>query len=280
MEQVPGTLSDNQYRRALRSLRAAKNWFAWLLLLALVLNLASLVVVRFWPDFAASSSLREELGHRGRSKAGAPAALRAVVPQRFRTTTAPASMPASAPATMPANAAATMPARESRIVVETEGPGRAATGPATQPATRPAASRAEAVYTAISISLPFALSLGMICAMLVVVLNAMSLLTVLVGRIGDAGYMASALAWSLVLAALMVPWDLAFGPAFMPGALFLRPELVDATAVVTWGAHPDWADLAWYCARFVGYPILAVLIWLLIQMKYSAGVRQPVVRAD
>ena len=136
------------------------------------------------------------------------------------------------------------------------------------------------MYAAVGVGLSFALSLGVICVLLLVALQGMSLLTVLAGRIGDAGYMASGLAWSLVLAALVMPWNLAFGPAFMPGVLFLRPELADATAAVTWGAPANWTDAAWYWARYAGYPIVAVLVWLLVQLKFAAGMRQPSVSVE
>jgi hypothetical protein len=244
MEQVPSSLPDNQYRRALRSLRAARNWFAWLLLLMLLMNLAAMAIVRFWPDITTGPSLRAELVRHGRvTDPGATLKIfRGAV--QVDITTEPASAPASAPAS------------------------------------RPTSSRAEAVYVVIGTVLPFAMSMGLICALLMVALQAMSLLTVLAGRIGDAGYMASALAWSLVLAALVAPWNLAFGTTFMPGVMFLRPELIDATATVAWGAQPAWPDLALYCSRFVGYPVVAALVWLLIQLKAHAGARQPTVRSE
>jgi hypothetical protein len=278
MELSPSTLSDNQYRRALRSLRAAKSWFSGLLLLMLLIDLGAMVTVRFLPDITASPSLQAQLA-RGQ-RAGAPGELRKLWHPRGAASQ-PASQPVGAPAEMSDETpAADPPARALGRAAVTTPASMPTSMPSSAPTSRPAEARGEAAFTAISLALPFAMSMGLVCALIVVALQTLIVLTVLAGRIGDAGTMASALAWSLVLAALVTPWNLAFGPQFVPGVLFLRGELIEATAAVTWGAHPDWADLAWYCARFVGYPVVAVLVWLLVGLKSSAGVRQPSVSAD
>jgi hypothetical protein len=269
MELAPTTTSDNQYRRALRSLRAARRWFSALLFLMLLIDLGAIATVWTLPQFADSPSVRALLADRGR--AGAPNALRRVWRGRGAAATASAPAGESADANAAAApAAATMPAAMSGAAPTTM--------PASAPASRPAESRTELAFTLMSLAMPFALSLGVV--ILIVAMQVLMLLTVLVGKIGDAGSMASALAWSLVLAAVMVPWKFAFGSAIVPGALFLRNELITATASVTWGAHPDWADQVWYWTRFGAYPVAALLVWLLVSVKSSAGVRQPSIRAD
>jgi hypothetical protein len=254
MEQAQTDVQNNQYRRALRTLRAARNWFAALVLLALLVDLASLVAVRFWPPLTASPSLRADraqLAHRDLARRQAAASQRSE------------AAPAAAPAEKgDANAAAP------------------ATRPAMPGATGSAASTAEVVYVIMGLALPFAMCVGLIFSVLMLAAQSLSLLTALVGRVGDAGYLASSTAWSIVLTAIFVPWDMAFGPAFVPSVLFLRPELIEATAKVTWGAQPIWQELAMYCARFAAYPIVALLVWIVVQLKASAGQRQASVVID
>ncbi len=48
MEQLRTQVDDDQYRTAFGTIRAAKNWFWWLILACLVIQFAGFVLVRFW----------------------------------------------------------------------------------------------------------------------------------------------------------------------------------------------------------------------------------------
>ena len=61
MEQIRMQGGDADYQEAFASLRAAKNWFFWLLCLALVLSLASFGVMRFWPGIVHSPTLQKDV---------------------------------------------------------------------------------------------------------------------------------------------------------------------------------------------------------------------------
>ena len=104
----------------------------------------------------------------------------------------------------------------------------------------------------------------------------------LVGRLGGVAMLVSAFFWSLVLLAILVPWQYAFAESPFSGALFNYDDLYRFTREVksSWGAvDVGMLILVFYHVRFLAYPILAVLIWLLVAMKFRRGCRRMVVSA-
>ena len=207
-----------QYLEAYQSLRVAKNWFWWLMLLAVVINVGTFIAVRFWPVLQASPSFQATLAE-----------------LRISSQTIPTSQPA--------------------------------------PSTESDAS--ETFYGVLGVVLPLARSVGLACALLLVLSLLLSLKVALLGRLGGVGHLTSSMLWGLVLMVLMVPWDAAFPGVGVPGVLFSRGGLVAATAEVTWGAAGvTWDDHVLYFVRFAAYPIVTVLIWLVVQLKYVRAIGQ------
>ena len=98
----------------------------------------------------------------------------------------------------------------------------------------------------------------------------------LIDRLGGAGYFTSANFWSLVLLGLVVPWQQVLG-GFAMGALYNYQELLRGTAAIEadWsGASPNTQELVLYYARFAGYPVLALLLWIVVQAKWRGGYRR------
>jgi len=102
----------------------------------------------------------------------------------------------------------------------------------------------------------------------------------LVGRLIGVGRMTSAFLWSLVIVVLLFPWQ-----AFLNNANMDAPEFKVPGVLYTWteltnprvGAHFDTSDafraiLKW--ARFVGFPLLTVIMLLAIQVKSNRGLKQ------
>lgn len=121
---------------------------------------------------------------------------------------------------------------------------------------------------------------GFLGVTLSIVLSFVLLLLVkimLVGRLIGVARVTSAYCWCLLLVMLLFPWQAFlqthdFGSrAFMiPGVLYTWDELLAfarfptddlATAILKW-------------ARFVGWPVVAVLILMVIQVKSNRGLRQ------
>ncbi|NQU75507.1 MAG: hypothetical protein HQ546_04225 [Planctomycetes bacterium] len=229
MQQMQHNFDDRQYRRAFACVRVAKNWFWWLILLAVIIDLGTFITVRFWPVLNNSKCFQSDL-----------AALRHAEPT-----------PAASPQ------AETQPVTQ-----------------LTEPINEPSNS-ADWLYRAFGAGLAAARSIGLLCAVLLWLSLLLSLGIALVGRLGDVGHLTGALLWSLVLAILFVPWDVVFGAVTVPGVLFGRTELIAKTAEVTWGASGvSWAHQVLYFARFAAYPLLALVLWFAVQVKYALACRE------
>jgi hypothetical protein len=104
----------------------------------------------------------------------------------------------------------------------------------------------------------------------------------LVGRLIGVGRVTSAYIWCLVLVVLLFPWqaflnnvDLTWDQVTykIPGVLYTWPELTHPQKGANFPNAPmSEAFLKW--SRFVGFPILAIVIVLAIQIKSSRGMRQ------
>ena len=141
--------------------------------------------------------------------------------------------------------------------------------PSTQPAPLANSEASERFYLALGVLLPLARSIGLACALLLVLSLLLSLKVSLLGRLGGVGHLTSAMLWGLILMVLMVPWNTAFPGIGVPGVLFSRAGLITATAEVTWeAAGVTWADHVLYFVRFAAYPLVTGLIWLVVQLKY------------
>jgi hypothetical protein len=98
----------------------------------------------------------------------------------------------------------------------------------------------------------------------------------LVGRLIGVGPVVSSFVWSLVLALMLFPWQTMLNVSEMsrtdfvvPGVLYTWRELVDTGRFSTADLYAS--ILKW--TRFVGAPVLAVLILLTIQLRSGRGMR-------
>ncbi len=94
----------------------------------------------------------------------------------------------------------------------------------------------------------------------------------LVGRLIGVARLTSAFIWTIVLAVLLFPWQAFLGEyAFkIPGVLYTWDEL--ARHVNFPGEFSAEGVLKW--ARFVGFPVAALVILLSIQIRSNRGLRQ------
>ena len=101
----------------------------------------------------------------------------------------------------------------------------------------------------------------------------------LVGRLIGVSRLTSAFIWTCLLAALLFPWQ-AFWPDNefkfkVPGALYTWNELVHRV-----NDQPTRDDAVLFWARFVGFPVLALIILLSIQVKSRRGLQQALGEAN
>jgi hypothetical protein len=118
---------------------------------------------------------------------------------------------------------------------------------------------------------------------LTIVLSFVLLLIVnimLVGRLIGVARCTSAYVWCLVLLVLLFPWQ-----AFLSNATFTDPSFKIPGVLYTWDeltrlakfgiAKPaETPELVLRWARFVAFPVVAIIITLLIQVRSNRGLRQ------
>jgi len=235
---------------AFAAIRTAKNWILLLVLATLLIDLGAFMAVRFWPTLDGSESFQAELAH-----------LR-------RPPTPPVTFTRPAPATKPAG-----PAPTTRSI-----PPAAAARPAPL---APATAAGEHFYWILGAALPVVRTIGLIAALLLAAYLLVAVNVALAGGLAGTGLLVGAFSWGLVLTAMFVPWNLTFGGVVVTGVLFDRRELIVGTAEVAWGAgEVDWATNLLYYARFAGYQLLAILLWLLVQLKFAGAVRRMTVPVE
>lgn len=108
---------------------------------------------------------------------------------------------------------------------------------------------------------------------LAIILMFATMLAINARESGVAGIISAAL-WSLLLLAIVIPWQQALNSTVACGATFNLGELMQGTREILprWGARsPETLESILYYVRFVGYPVLAVLIWLVVQIKFARG---------
>ena len=153
--------------------------------------------------------------------------------------------------------------------------------PATATTTQPAAAAAAPTATTAGDVLQYLVGLIDFLGIALVIVLALVLLVIinimLVGRLVGVARLTSAFIWTLVLAVLLFPWqaflaDATFtSDAFkIPGVLYTWAELVHRAK-----AQPgDVFAAMLYWARFVGFPIVALIMLLAVQVKSNRGLRQ------
>ena len=140
----------------------------------------------------------------------------------------------------------------------------------TMPTTRPTGqlflSYITAATTFFGTILPMLLAL-----VLLLIVNVM-----LVGRLVGLSRVTSAFVWCLLLMLLLFPWQVFFGGTTdpldfrLPGLLYTWDELVRFAKFPT--TDPMLALLKW--ARFVVFPLLALILLMMVQAKSNRGLRQ------
>ena len=157
-----------------------------------------------------------------------------------------------------------------------------ARGATTQEIGAQAEAKAEATepaaiwQTAMMWVLPTTTFIGLIVALLAVLTLMFAVKLAIVGRLGGIPGFMSAFYWSLILLAMVTPWQQILSGSVACGALFNLGELTREAKMVRpeWGAE-DAGLTRWilYYTRFIGYPVLALIVQLLVMSKFSRGYR-------
>ena len=96
----------------------------------------------------------------------------------------------------------------------------------------------------------------------------------LVGRLIGVGRVTGAIVWTLVLIVFLLPWQTFLQTDFrVAGALWTWDELIHRYNFVSSMSSDNWPStvLSWF--RFVGAPLVALILVLLIQLRSNRGLR-------
>lgn len=245
MEQIRHPIGDAEYRSAFDTLRGFKNLFWWLLLILIVLDLAALAVVAFLPAY--------------RDAIESPSEAAQVVPD----------------AAAPEDADEADALEDDLIALDDDEPADDATPPSgvAQDLPRPGATY-RTLHNVMLVLLPVFRFVALVAALLLTLTLLIELMVSLTGQLGGAGSFAGAFVWSALLALLFIPWDRALlGPWIPPSVMYYGPDLVPDTSAIVWNrpANIDWEPTILYWVRYVAYPVVAILILIVIQAKFSRG---------
>lgn len=170
------------------------------------------------------------------------------------------------------------------VIDQLEGPPAAqavATRPAMHKADRPKAlAVAETWREVLHWTMSAAKFLAFVAGILAILTLMFAVKLSIIGRLGGiAGFM-SAFFWSLMMLAFLTPWKQILGEGFAVGALYNLGDLIEATATIkpSWGAADvQLVDQIIYYGRFAAYPVLALLLWLDVMLKFASGYRDSIV---
>lgn len=186
-----------------------------------------------------------------------------------------ADVPTTRPSKPADDAAAKAPAKPAAAAKKPAPPAKpkpaaaAPEAPATRPTTRPALSPVQKWRIALGWALPVTKFTALVSAMLLSLTLLFAVNLSLIGRLGGGAGLISAFFWSLLLLAIVVPWQQVLrGSVLACGALFNLAELL--VARTRW-SRPEatWQDTAFYYGRFVAYPGAALLGWLVVHLKFN-----------
>ena len=151
------------------------------------------------------------------------------------------------------------------------------TVPATAPATKPAfdadaAGKFSNWYYLTELMLPLAEFLGQVSCALLTVAFLFATLVALSGGLGGVRGSIAAFFWTLVLLAMLFPWSRWLGGEGdliqVPGVYYTFAELRN----IPTGFHTQLAEVLHY-VRYLGYPLLALLIALTGNARFARGYR-------
>jgi hypothetical protein len=125
--------------------------------------------------------------------------------------------------------------------------------------------------------------LGIVLSIVLSFVLLLIVMIMLVGRLIGVARLTSALIWSLIIVLLLFPWqaflhNAAFEATFkIPGVLYTWSELVRDAGFHEGDSVPQ-LILKW--ARYVGFPVLALILLLVVQVKSNRGLRQALGEAE
>jgi hypothetical protein len=125
---------------------------------------------------------------------------------------------------------------------------------------------------------------GLVCSVILPAVLLVILVVMLVGRAVGVGPVTGALVWSLVLVALLFPWqaflnnaNLTYRDFLISGVLYTWPELLRAKFANDFSSLDASLMTILKWARFVLFPLVALILLLVVQSRSNRGLREALV---
>lgn len=122
---------------------------------------------------------------------------------------------------------------------------------------------------------------GVACTILVALVLYLIAQIMVVGRLIGVSRVTSALVWTFVVLFLIFPWQAFLRDQMLqtrewifPGVLYSWEELLNRVTMGTRGRDVGMDKLILHWARFVAWPLIAIVLLLAIQVKSNRGMRQ------
>ncbi|MCD4824843.1 MAG: hypothetical protein K8S55_09550 [Phycisphaerae bacterium] len=122
--------------------------------------------------------------------------------------------------------------------------------------------------------LPGARFIGLVSGSLVTIVLMLAVMVSLMGRGGGAARMVGAFCWSLILLAMLTPWRQILGGSVACGVFYNLSELMTQYRKIHNLGAEEYVAMSLYYARFLGYPAVALLAWLAVQIKFAQGYKR------
>lgn len=133
-------------------------------------------------------------------------------------------------------------------------------------------------YNVLLWALPATKFFGLVAVILLALALMFAVKIALQGGFAGVAALVSAFFWSLILLAMLTPWQQVFNTTVVTGALYNYGELkLHASALrESWGGGASANTMDWivYYARFLAYPVVALLVWLVIMVRFGGGCRR------
>lgn len=152
---------------------------------------------------------------------------------------------------------------------------------ATSTTVRTAVENGPRWYDAAHYAMGGAIFLGIICTAMLAMVLYLIVKIMLVGRLIGVARVTSALVWTLFLLLLLFPWQAFLRNAeftsrefMIPGVLYTWDELRTRVLGGAWSRVDTLPTQILFWARFVVWPLIAIIILLLVHARSNRGLRQ------
>jgi hypothetical protein len=131
-------------------------------------------------------------------------------------------------------------------------------------------------YRVLDWVLPFTRVVAVVCGVLVVITMMFAASLSMISGQGGIKCFFSAFFWSLLLLAAVLPWQMVMNGSLIAGAMYNLGELIrwSKFSIEPWAPQgTSTLQQIPYYARFMAYPILVLMIWIVVQVKFGRGFR-------